>query len=32
MMTLMSACDEKLVPVLSEGANLGAIKGIGRFA
>jgi hypothetical protein len=32
LMTLMSACDEKLVPVLSEGANLGAIKGIGRFA
>ncbi len=32
MMTLMSACDEKLIPVLSEGANLGAIKGIGRFA
>jgi hypothetical protein len=32
MMTLMSACDGKLVPVFSEGANLGAIKGIGRFA
>jgi hypothetical protein len=32
MMTLMSACDEKLIPVLSEGANLGVIKGIGRFA
>jgi hypothetical protein len=32
MMTLMSACDEKLIPVLSDDANLGAIKGIGRFA
>lgn len=32
MMTLMSAREGKLVPVLSEGANLGAIKGIGRFA
>ena len=32
MMMLMSACNEKLVPVISEGANLGAIKGIGRFA
>ena len=31
MMTLMSACNEKLVPVLSDNANLGAIKGIGRF-
>jgi len=32
MMTLMSACDGKLVPVLDEGANLGALLGIGRFA
>lgn len=32
MMTLMSACDQKLVPLLSEGANLGALKGIGRYA
>jgi hypothetical protein len=32
MMTLMSACDEKLIPVLGNGANLGMIKGIGRFA
>ena len=32
MMTLMSACDSKLVPVLDEKANLGIIKGIGRFA
>ncbi len=32
MMTLMSACDGKLVPVLSDEANLGAIKGIGRYA
>ncbi len=32
MMTLMSACDAKLVPVLSEDANLGVIKEIGRFA
>ena len=31
MMTLMSACNEKLVPALSDSANLGAIKGIGRF-
>ena len=31
MMTLMSACSEKLVPVLSDSANLGTIKGIGRF-
>lgn len=31
MMTLLSACHEKLVPVISEGANLGAIRGIGRF-
>ncbi|TLS67874.1 DUF4438 domain-containing protein [Mariprofundus erugo] len=32
MMTLMSACDQKLVPVLSDHANLGALKGIGRYA
>ncbi|MBN4076764.1 DUF4438 domain-containing protein [Mariprofundus ferrooxydans] len=32
MMTLMSACDAKLVPVLSDDANLGMIKSIGRFA
>ncbi len=32
MMTLMSALDNKLVPVLSESANVGTIKGIGRFA
>jgi len=32
MMTLMSACDGKLVPVLCEDANLGVIKRIGRFA
>ncbi|HXH72270.1 MAG TPA: DUF4438 domain-containing protein [Mariprofundaceae bacterium] len=32
MMTLMSACGGKLVPVLSERANLGILKGIGRFA
>jgi len=32
MMTLMSACDGKLVPVQSEQANLGAIRGIGRFS
>ena len=32
MMTLMSACDEKLVPVVSDNANLGALKEIGRFA
>jgi len=32
MMTLMSACDHKLVPVLSDDANIGAIKSIGRFA
>jgi len=32
MMTLMSACNEKLVPVLNDDANLGVIKGIGRFA
>ncbi len=32
MMTLMSARQDKLVPVLDEGANLGMIKGIGRFA
>jgi len=31
MMTLMSACDGKLVPVISESANIGSIKGIGRF-
>jgi len=31
MMTLMTACDEKLVPVFSDGANLGAIRNIGRF-
>ncbi len=32
MMTLMSALDGKLVPVLEENANLGALLGIGRFA
>lgn len=32
LMTLMSATDQKLVPVLNESANLGAIRGIGRFA
>jgi len=32
MMTLMSACDEKLVPVVIDNANLGALKEIGRFA
>lgn len=32
MMTLMSACDGKLVPVISEAANIGAIRSIGRFA
>ena len=32
MMTLMSACDGKLIPVISEDANLGIIKQIGRFA
>ncbi len=32
MMTLISACDGKLVPVISEDANLGAIRRIGRFA
>jgi len=32
MMTLMSACDGKLVPVISEDANLGVLKQIGRFA
>ncbi|MDX8402377.1 MAG: DUF4438 domain-containing protein, partial [Mariprofundaceae bacterium] len=32
MMTLMSALGGKLVPVLEEGANLGALLGIGRFA
>lgn len=32
MMTLISACDGKIVPVVSENANLGAIRGIGRFA
>jgi hypothetical protein len=32
LMTLMSACDRKLVPTLNEHANLGAIKGVGRFA
>ncbi|RMG91456.1 MAG: DUF4438 domain-containing protein [Zetaproteobacteria bacterium] len=31
MMTLMSALGGKLVPVLDEKANLGIIKGIGRF-
>jgi len=32
MMTLMSACDGKLVPVLSDDANLGILKRIGRYA
>lgn len=32
MMTLMSACNGKLVPVISETANIGAIRSIGRFA
>jgi len=32
MMTLMSACDEKLVPVIDADANLGVMKQIGRFA
>jgi len=32
MMTLMSACDGKLRPVISVGANIGAIQSIGRFA
>jgi len=31
MMTLMSACDGKLTPVLRDDANVGAILGIGRF-
>jgi len=32
MMTLMSATDGKLVPVLDKKANIGSIKGFGRFA
>ena len=32
MMTLMSACNGKLLPVISETANIGAIRSIGRFA
>ncbi|RMH51648.1 MAG: DUF4438 domain-containing protein [Zetaproteobacteria bacterium] len=32
MMTLMSALDGKLVPVLDDDANMGALLGIGRFA
>lgn len=32
MTTLISACDNRLVPVLDSGANIGAIKEIGRFA
>jgi len=31
MMTLMSACDGKLAPVLRDDANVGATLGIGRF-
>jgi len=32
LMTLMSACDNKLAPVIDADANLGIMKGIGRFA
>ncbi len=32
MMTLMTCVTDKLVPVLSEHANVGKIRGIGRFA
>ncbi|MDX8390736.1 MAG: DUF4438 domain-containing protein [Mariprofundaceae bacterium] len=32
MMTLMSACEGKLVPVMNESANIAILKGIGRFA
>jgi hypothetical protein len=32
MMTLMSATDNKLVPLLDDSANLGAILNIGRYA
>ncbi|MDX8408562.1 MAG: DUF4438 domain-containing protein [Mariprofundales bacterium] len=32
MMTLMSALDEKLVPVLEDDANMGKLLAIGRFA
>ncbi|MDQ7010377.1 MAG: DUF4438 domain-containing protein [Mariprofundaceae bacterium] len=32
MMTLMSATDGKLVPVIDKKANIGVIKGFGRFA
>jgi len=31
MMTLMSACDHKLVPVLRDDANVGVIKQVGRY-
>ncbi|MFQ5581934.1 MAG: DUF4438 domain-containing protein [Mariprofundaceae bacterium] len=31
MMTLMSACENKLEPVISSDANIGAIQGFGRF-
>ncbi len=32
MMTIMSACDHKLIPVLDTGANVGALLEIGRYA
>jgi len=32
MMTIMSACDNKLIPILDEDANMGKILNIGRYA
>ncbi|MDQ6981118.1 MAG: DUF4438 domain-containing protein [Ghiorsea sp.] len=32
MMTIMSACDSKLVPVLNDKANMGNYLGVGRYA
>jgi hypothetical protein len=31
MMTIMSACDSKLVPVLDEQANMGNYLKVGRY-
>jgi sortase (surface protein transpeptidase) len=32
MMTLMTCTSDKLIPVLNNNANLGVVRGIGRFA
>lgn len=32
MMTIMSACDHKLIPILDEDANMGKMLNIGRYA